>query len=52
MQFRTDRAILRVVCFQRYKFVCIFSSVELHPFLPQPGLKKFCEEKGLLMVFT
>ena len=21
-------------------------TVEIHPFLPQPGLKKFCEEKG------
>ena len=25
------------------------NQVELHPFLPQPGLKKFCEEKGILI---
>ncbi|CAB4002365.1 aldo keto reductase [Paramuricea clavata] len=23
--------------------------VELHPFLPQPGLKKFCEENGIII---
>ncbi|CAB3988451.1 aldo keto reductase [Paramuricea clavata] len=25
------------------------NQVELHPFLPQPGLKKFCEEKGIII---
>ncbi|XP_028416162.1 aldose reductase-related protein 1-like isoform X2 [Dendronephthya gigantea] len=25
------------------------NQVELHPFLPQPGLKKYCEEKGIML---
>ena len=28
------------------KLGALFFLVELHPFLPQPQLKKFCEEKG------